>query len=177
LPTVPNTSSLNFDAGVVRANEIVAQLNEFGELCVFTSAATHLAVDVSAYLPPGAIESAGPARLLDTRSTGMTVDGAFQGGGTAAAGTTTELVVAGRAGIPDEVKAVVVNVTAIRPSDRGFVTVDGCGDPRPTASSLNHEPGVNTPNEIIAGVSDDGTICLFNNVATDLAVDVVAFIR
>ena len=94
-----------------------------------------------------------------------------------AAGGVVTLPVAGRAGIPEGVKAVVVNVTAIRPEDRGFVTVDGCATPRPTASSLNYELGVNTPNEIIAGVNVDGEICLFTSAPTDLAVDVVAFIR
>lgn len=177
LSKLPNASSLNFEADEVRANEVVAQLNEFGELCVFTSAASDLAIDVVAYLPIGAIESVAPSRLLDTRSTGKTVDGKSQAGGRVTAESTTTLKVAGRGNVPAGVKAVVINVTAIRPDARGFVTVDACETPRPKASSLNYEPGVNTPNEIIAGVNDDGEICLFTQSATDLAVDVVAFIR
>lgn len=46
----PITSSLNVTAGVNGANEIIADLNDSGELCIYTSAATHLLADVVDYL-------------------------------------------------------------------------------------------------------------------------------
>ncbi len=49
---LPNASSLNFTTGVNGANEIVVELNEDGELCVFTSASTDLILDVVGYLNP-----------------------------------------------------------------------------------------------------------------------------
>ena len=50
LATMPLASSLNYVPGVNGGNEIVAQLDTNGQLCVYTSAATHLTVDVVAYL-------------------------------------------------------------------------------------------------------------------------------
>ncbi|BAN03224.1 choice-of-anchor Q domain-containing protein [Ilumatobacter coccineus] len=177
LPETPLASSLNFAAGAVRGNEVVVQLDEFGDMCVFASTATDVTIDVVGYLPAGAIESITPARLLETRDGQVTADGESQGGGPVTPGSTTTLPIAGRAGIPADVKAVVANVTAINPSSRGYVTVSPCVLPTPTASSLNYEAGVSGGNEIIAEVNDDGEICLFSSSATHLAVDVVAFIR
>ncbi len=45
----PNASSLNFVAGSNGSSEIIAGLNTSGEMCVFTSAATQLLVDVVGY--------------------------------------------------------------------------------------------------------------------------------
>lgn len=177
LPTLPTASSLNFVTGVNRGNEIIAPLSEAGEICVYTSAATDMTIDVVGYLPDGAINTVTPARLLETRAGESTIDGDSEGGGVVAAGSTTTLPVAGRAGIPASVSAVVVNVTAISPSARGFVTVSPCVTPTPTASSLNYEAGVSGGNEIIAEVNDDGEVCLFSSSSTHLAVDVVAYIR
>ena len=59
-----------------------------------------------------------PERLLDTRDgTGVAPPGF------APAGSTTELQVSGKAGIPATAKAVVFNVTATEPKGPGHVTV------------------------------------------------------
>jgi hypothetical protein len=47
----PNASSLNYDVGVTRSNELVAKLSGSGSLCVFTSATAHVIVDVVGYTP------------------------------------------------------------------------------------------------------------------------------
>ncbi|BAN03225.1 right-handed parallel beta-helix repeat-containing protein [Ilumatobacter coccineus] len=177
LPTRPLASSLNVSAGQVRGNEIIAQLDDSGDLCVYVSGDTDLTIDLVGYLPEGGVQSVPPARILETRTGQTTTDGIAQGGGPVAPGSTTTLPVAGRADVPSDVKAVVVNVTAINPSSRGYVTVSPCVLPTPTASSLNYEAGVSGGNEIIAEVNDDGEICLFSSSATHLAVDVVAYIR
>ncbi len=46
----PNTSSLNYTAGVNGANEVVVGLSDLGDICVYTSASTHIIVDVVGYL-------------------------------------------------------------------------------------------------------------------------------
>jgi hypothetical protein len=54
-----------------------------------------------------------PARLLDTRAGGATIDGAFNGIGALGQGQTVDLAVVGRGGVPATgVGAVVLNVTA-----------------------------------------------------------------
>ncbi|MFK7917706.1 MAG: hypothetical protein AB8G14_06485, partial [Ilumatobacter sp.] len=72
--------------------------------------------------------------------------------------------------------SVVLNVTMIRPDGNGFVTVYPCGE-RPLASSLNAPNGGGVvANEVIAKVSNTGTVCLFSSVGTNLAADVTGFI-
>jgi hypothetical protein len=48
-PTLPTASSLNHVNGVNGGNEIVAKLDGSGQVCLYTSAATHLTVDVAGY--------------------------------------------------------------------------------------------------------------------------------
>jgi hypothetical protein len=47
LPAPPNVSALNYVAGVNGGNEIVAQLDDDGRICLFTSSSIHLTVDVA----------------------------------------------------------------------------------------------------------------------------------
>lgn len=177
LSDLPTASSLNYTPGTNRGNEIIAELNAFGEVCVFTSAETDLSLDVVGYLPPGSYESVAPARILESRTGQTTIDGASQAIGRLAADSEVAVQVTGRADVPADATAAIVNVTAINPGARGFVTVHGCVDPRPTASSLNFESGVSGGNEVIAGLDSSGAICLYASGATDLAVDIVGFIR
>jgi Subtilase family len=46
---LPNASSLNYDLGAVRANEVIARLDPNGALCVFTLTDAHVIVDVVGY--------------------------------------------------------------------------------------------------------------------------------
>lgn len=173
----PLSSSLNYTPGVNLGNEIVSGLNADGNVCLFTSAAAHLTIDVVGYIAASSpLVSLTPARVLDTRANGMTIDDNGVGAGSTSPGSTTELVVAGRGGVAADAQAVIVNVTAIGPTDVGFVTVSPCVLPTPTASSLNYAPGVNRGNELIASVDSDGEICLFTSSSVQLTVDVVGYL-
>ncbi len=69
-----------------------------------------------------------------------------------------------------------MNVTAINPSSRGFVTAFPCGA-RPLASSLNYgSAGGVVGNEVVAKLSGNGEVCLYTFAETDLTVDVVGFV-
>ena len=114
-----------------------------------------------------------PARLLDTRPPPAgTVDGAFANLGVAASGSTLELTVAGRGGVAADAAAVALNVTATEAEGAGFITVFPCGEPRPTASNVNHVGGSTIPNAVVAKVGTQGRVCIFNQTATHLVVDV-----
>src|SRR6185436_9191480 len=100
--------------------------------------------------PPGApvAEAAGafealpsPQRLLDTRPGAATADGQFAGIDVRPAGSTLELLVAGRAGVSPTASSVVLNVTVDAAREDGFVTVHPCDTPRPNASNLNYRAG------------------------------------
>lgn len=121
-----------------------------------------------------------PARLLETRDGLATVDGISQGGGAVRGGTQLEVPVAGRAGVPDDAKFVVVNVTAVNPQLSGFLTVHGCLSPRPNVASLNYtnqggDGPVNLGNETIVELSANGAVCVFTSSSTELTIDVTAY--
>ncbi|MGH9133844.1 MAG: HYR domain-containing protein, partial [Ilumatobacteraceae bacterium] len=174
---LPVASSLNYSAGEVVPNELVAKVGAGGRICLYTYSETHLLADVVGYLPLGpGYSSLDPARLLDTRSANSTVDGLFAGAGRRGAGSVTELVVAGRGGVSAGAAAVVVNVTVVDPSAPGFVTVFPCGTPLPVASSLNYSAGEVVPNELVAKVGAGGRICLYTYSETHLLADVVGYL-
>jgi hypothetical protein len=89
-----------------------------------------------------------------------------------AAGATLELQVGGRAGVPSDAVAVVLNTTVTNPEGAGFLTAWPCGQPRPSASNLNYVTDDNVPNLVIAKLGDGGRVCLFTMSTTDVVVDV-----
>ncbi len=175
LPTAPNAASLNYVRGVNRANELIAQVDPSGNICLFTSASAHLAADVVGYLPAGtAVTNITPSRLVDTRPTGDTVDDQNQAEGRRPADTQTRIQVTGRAGVPATATTAVLYITAVQPDGIGFVTVHPCAATRPNVSSLNHVPGVNGGNEIITRLDAGGGICVYTSATTHITIDAVA---
>jgi hypothetical protein len=131
-----------------------------------------------AYVPtgPDAIVAVNPGRVFESRAGQRTVDGQQQGVGRRRAGQVTAVVVAGRAGVPASAKAAVVNVTAIAPSDRGFVTLFPCGTARPGSSTLNYAPGEVVANGATIRLGTNGSICVYTHRAMDLIVDVTGYV-
>ena len=116
-----------------------------------------------------------PARLADTRQLENTVDGLYAGTGAQLAGSTLELLVTGRGGVPSDASAVALNVTVAQPAGSGFVTVYPCGAQQPLASNLNFTSGAVVPNAVIAQVGTGGKVCLFVSNSTHLVVDVTGY--
>ncbi|MEM1332565.1 MAG: hypothetical protein AAGG08_03820, partial [Actinomycetota bacterium] len=163
----PTASNLNFVAGQVRPNAVLAQVGIGGEVCLFTPSDVDLVVDVNAYVPARSeVRSVPPARLLDTRD-----DGARR-----AAGSVTEIDVLDRFGVPADAAGVILNVTAVRPVGAGFLTVFPCGEELPTASNVNYVPGDVVPNAVVAKVGAGGAVCVFSRAETHLVVDVNGFV-
>ena len=91
------------------------------------------------------------------------------------ADTVTVLPIASRSGISASARAVTVNVTAIRPVDRGFVTLYPCDAERPTTSSLNFAAGeIRGTSSVIGLDGEAGTLCVYVNKTTHLTIDVSA---
>ena len=176
----PVASSLNFVKGLTVANNVLAKFGPGGTVCIYTRAATHVLVDVNAFVPPGSASVFGvpPARLLETRrGPGLvTVDHLFQGVGKAGTGSVIALQVAGRGGVPVGAAGAVLNVTVTEPSDGGFVTAYPCDQVRPVASNVNYVTGQTVPNGVYAKLDSAGRVCLFTSSPTHLAVDVNAYI-
>ncbi len=169
----PLASSVNYEAGGVVSNSVTAKIGTAGMVCIYTLAATDLIADVNGFVPvDGTPDPLVPARLLETRTGELTVDGQFQAQGRAAAGSTTELIVAGRGGVPADASTVVLNVASILPAGPGFLTIYPCGEDQPLASNVNYDGGDVISNSVIAKVGEDGKVCIFTKVETDLIADV-----
>ena len=182
----PTASNLNFTAGTTVANAVVSGLGNGGRVCLYTSASTHLVVDVSGAVDSvSKISSLVPARLLDTRPGTSTADGWFASAGRSDAGNTVVLPVAGRGGVPGDARAVVLNVTAVDAEADGYVTVYPCGADRPNASNVNVAAGGVVPNLVyvslgtaggVAGGGSGGDVCVFTSSPMDLVVDVTGWV-
>ncbi|WP_404391459.1 nidogen-like domain-containing protein [Humibacillus xanthopallidus] len=178
--TRPTTSNLNFVAGQTIPNLVIVPVGSNGKIRLYNaSGSTDLLADVSGYVragtstQPGTVASLNPARILDTR-TGL---GAPKQ--PVAAGTSIAVQVTGRGGVPATgVSAVVVNVTATRPTASGHVIAYPDNTTRPTTSNLNFVAGQTIPNLVIVPVGSTGKIRLYNaNGSTDLLADVSGYVR
>lgn len=162
---VPDTSSLNYVAHDIRAAASLVNIVD-GVLCVYSSSATDVLVDVSGYLgdrDDGAglvIEE--PRRLADTRR-GLRVGG------------DQVLTVV----LPRLTAAAQLNLTAVGPSAEAYLTVYPsrggiclAGD-RPDVSNLNVPAGAVRPNTVIADASN-GVICVYSSEPTHVLVDLTA---
>ena len=173
----PVTSSLNYGAGGAVGNSAIVKLDENGMLCAFTLAETDLVIDVNAWLAESdGFASLVPVRLAETRAGERTVDNAVEGIGRLAAGTVTEIPIAGRGGVDEQADAVALNVTAVQPAGVGYVTLFPCDEDRPTTSSLNYSGGGAVGNSAVVSLSASGTLCAFTFADTDLVIDVNAWL-
>lgn len=116
-----------------------------------------------------------PARFVDTRATGATVDDQNEANGAFVAGEERKIPFAGRGDVPADAVGVVANITAVSPGGNGFITAHACVAPRPNAASLNYTARVNLGNEIILGL-DNGEACIYSSGDTQITVDVVGYI-
>ncbi len=138
---IPPTSTLNFTANATVPNFVVAKLGTAGRVCLYSTSATQVIIDVAGYDPVGATDVVplpSPARLLDTRNG---IGG--PPGKVTAAGRAVQL--AGSAGIPATATAVVVNLTATQSSASGFVSAYPCGAAAPLVSNLNFQRAATSP--------------------------------
>ena len=173
--TKPNVSTLNFTPGITRANRAIVGLGSGGTVSVFNSAGTsQVLVDVSGWFTDATAGGTGstfvplstPQRLLDSR-----------GGSAWTADTARAVPVAGNAGVPSlgaavPPKGVLANVTATGGSGSSYLSVYP-GSARPVASDLNWSAGQTVPNLTVAGLSNDGSVTIYNHIGrVDVIVDI-----
>ena len=172
--TPPSVSNINFAAKETIPNLVTVPVVN-GTVDLRNAHGTvDLVADVSGYYAAGSTGSAltplAPTRFLDTRNgTGAPKQRVGAGG-------VVKLKVAGVHGVPTSgVTAVVMNVTAVKPSTIGYVTVYPDGKPVPAVSNLNFTTGETIPNLVIVPVID-GTVDLRNASGTvDLVADVTGW--
>lgn len=174
----PTASNLNYATAATVTNAVIAALDATGKVCLFTLAPADLVVDVNGFVPDRAsFVSTVPSRLMDSRpDEGITTVDAQQARiGLRAAGSTTQLAVGGRASVPADAAAAVLNVTVTGPTAPGFLTVYPCGQPRPLTSNLNVAAGATVANLVTAEIGESGQVCVYTSVPTHLVVDVTNY--
>jgi len=122
--------------------------------------------------PEGTYSTLEPQRVLDTRkATGVTTTTPI------GAGKFVDVQVTGKKGVPSSgVSAVVLNVTAISPTSRGYLTVYPAGQARPTASSVNFQAKWVGANLVTVPIAAGGKVRFYNAAgSTHVAADVVGY--
>jgi Bacterial Ig domain len=169
----PTASNLNYGNDTTIANAVTSKIGAGGKICIYTSSETNLITDINGYYPAGStFAPLSPARLLETRPGNVTFDGAQQGAGPSPAGSITEVQITGRATVPNDATAVVLNVTATGTKAPGFLTVFPCGQNTPTASNLNYGNGSTIANAVTTKIGLGGKICIYTSAETNLITDI-----
>lgn len=184
--TRPTASVLNWTPGKTVADLVTVGVPADGQVDVYNSAGTtDVIVDVEGYYAPSTSAGAGlynplatPARICDTRTgnpSGLSGTALTQCQGKAPApGTALSVQVAGLGGVPSSgVAAVVLNLTAVSPTDPGYLTAYPAGGQVPIASSVNYAPGQTVANRVIVGLSSTGAVDIYSSSGTpQVVVDV-----
>lgn len=170
---VPDNPALHLLAGETRANQVTVSLGrgDSAQRRIFLSnrdpaGTVHLIADLAGYYTSDTASrytSVAPRRMLDTRTTAPV-----------GAGSTIEVNLSGV--LPAGATAVTVNLTGITPTSSTYVTAYPAGTTRPTASSLNLDPGAITPNLVTVAVGADRRITLYNHIGrVHLVVDLAGY--
>jgi len=170
----PAVSTLNSLDMRVKANAAIVAAGSGGDVSVFVTGATHLALDINGYFAvPGetvglAFYPVPPCRIMDTRNgTGLLAGPAL------AEGQTRPVPVpASACGIPANAGAYSLNLTVVPTGSLGYITVWPAGAPMPVVSTLNAPTGAVTANAAIVPAGTGGAINVYATGRTDLIVDI-----
>ena len=186
LTNTPSSSTLNFPAGDVRANNVTIPLNAAGGLAAVYKASAgrtaDLVFDVTGYFVTGTGQAhyvtLPPVRALDSRlGTGLA-------GGTPArfvAGNPVSLQVSGAtgvAGIPADAVAITGNLTVTGQTRAGYLSVTTDPTSSPVTSTLNFPLGDARANGFTVRLNGSGQLSIVYIGAggtTDVVVDITGY--
>ena len=119
-----------------------------------------------------------PCRVADTRDpTGPS------GGPPLQANSARSFSVTGLCGIPADARAVVLNATAVNPSEAGNLRLYPAGQAAPLASALNFTAGLTRANNAVVPLGTDGQVSVQCDMApgssgsTNLVLDVFGYFK
>ncbi|MGH9134061.1 MAG: SGNH/GDSL hydrolase family protein, partial [Ilumatobacteraceae bacterium] len=161
----PVASNLNYAPGESVAGSAYVGTGG-GAICVFTSAAARVIVDLQGRFEPdgAAFVAAPPTRVLDTRN--------GTGGWSPIHGAAQTLDIA--AAPPGSV-AATGSLTMVDPATRGWETAHPCGTAVPNASNVNSEPGRAAASGVTVRVDTRGRLCLWASPVTHTLFDVTGW--
>ena len=170
----PGTSNLNFRAGQTVPNLVTVPVGPDGKIVITNFVgAVDVVVDLEGYYLTGPAQEGGgfldtaqPHRVMDTRDgTGGVPRAPIRGIQSLDVGTAA----------PQNVSAVVLNVTVTNPTTDSFLTVYPDGAELPPASNLNYRAGQTTSNLVIVPVLN-GKVDFVNHFGSaDVIADVQGY--
>ncbi len=181
-PDVPGprqpTSTVNFEVGREVANAAFVALPPNGRLCYArVGGIARVILDVTGFTMPGSgTELQDPVRLVDTRPTPYRVG---EVNGPVGPGVVHTVQVGGRAGVPADATAVIVNATVTNVTGPGNLRVFPAGAPVPNASVLNYAPGKDKANAAIVALSSSGQLSFYSDTdgsTVDVVLDVTGYV-
>jgi hypothetical protein len=168
-----STSNVNFFRGDTVPNLVICKLGANGQIEVDgVGEGAHVLGDVFGYFGPtgNRLRAVPPRRVLDTRI-GFGAPKRAVGPGTG-----VQLPIVGRANVPGDATAVVLNVTATNVSGPTFVTVFPHGEAPPATSNLNVVPRQTVANLVICRLGWAGNLQVHSPVAAcDVIADVLGY--
>lgn len=149
----PLASSGNYTAGISRGAQAVVPLAADGSLCVYSSAAADVVVDLQgAFVADGdRFSPLAPTRLADTRATGRAAVLSLPA--------------------PSGASAVALNLTATNATTGGYLTAYPCGTERPVVANVNFAAGDTIGGAAFVPVGADGHVCVSTFGTADVVVD------
>jgi hypothetical protein len=156
----PSSSTVNFPAGDIRANNVVVPVADDGTLAeVYIAAAganVDLVLDITGYFVASGgadYHTLAPVRLLDSRNgTGL--------GGPFSANAAKTLPVWGTGGVPSGAVAVTANLTVTQQTFGGFAAMGPAIDASTQFSNLNFPVNDNRANGATVPLSTAGQLAL-----------------
>ena len=175
IDTAPTSSTINVKVGDNRANGVTVGLSPRGTVAVWYGASaaktTNFIIDVTGYFLTGTggagYVAFGPQRILDTRVLGSAVTKLVSG-------QHQTFKVAGVAGLPSSgIVAVAGNLTIVKPTYKGYVTLGPDKTDTPASSTINFPTGDVRANNVIVPLNADGTLSVVYVAPAGRTVDVV----
>jgi hypothetical protein len=170
----PGESTVNFPVGDNRANGVTVPLSPEGTVGVWYGArggnTTNFIIDVTGYYLEGTggatYKAFGPERIMDTREPG--------GNPPFVAGVPQKIQVAGVKGLPSSgLVAVTGNLTAVRPTFKGYVALGPDPTSTPSWSTVNFPARDIRANNVVVPVNSDGTVAAVFMSAAGAKVDLI----
>ncbi len=167
--------NMSFRRRITAACAVVALVSVgtvVGTTSVATAAPGSLPCPTGESCALGYVALASPMRIADTRTVANGGSTNAYNGKTLAAGTS--LAVSASGAVPTSASAIVVNVTAVNPTNAGFLTVYPTGATLPTAANIDFTTGQTVGNEVTVGLNASQSFTVYYGPAGSGTVDFTA---
>ena len=169
----PIASNLNYGRGDTVANQVTVPLGPDGRVNLTNAVGTvDVVIDAVGFFedelwyPGYSLHPVLPSRILDSRGGSLNV-GDFA---TPWNGSSRDVIVSGRGGIPLGARAFVGNLTVVNATESSYLTLRPGGDSPTTTSSINFDRAEVVANQVTAAPGTSGSVTVTN---ADGTVDVI----